>query len=311
MKAEFKLVLFLCNLFAWSVAQIDFSDDNVEEDLRYVGFDQVQSLRQLVYGNGKNRRDTDDDFDDWKGRWMPDKPGDPTPPPKVFPKMEEDLVRGLLEPIYGVPMGHPSPNCDDAKTNLTIDWDGSPTNYTCYGKKLMPNIETIPLKYCEQIPKSYVATHKCMQERIEYDDDIPLFGPHRPLWPVYGEYKFLPKQRWIHSLEHGAIVALYHPCANPLEVKHLTSLVTSCLRRHVISPYDMLSEDRPLALVSWGCRLTMSYVNHKVVTAFIREHALRGPEAIARDGDFDEALLRPAKLVSDFEDTTLCPANSA
>ena len=26
-------------------------------------------------------------------------------------------------------------------------------------------------------------------------------GPHRPLWPVYGEYLYLPPQRWIHSLE--------------------------------------------------------------------------------------------------------------
>lgn len=26
---------------------------------------------------------------------------------------------------------------------------------------------------------------------------------HRPLWPVYGEYLFVPPQRWLHSVEHG------------------------------------------------------------------------------------------------------------
>ncbi|KAK3084452.1 hypothetical protein FSP39_013766 [Pinctada imbricata] len=31
-------------------------------------------------------------------------------------------------------------------------------------------------------------------------------GPHRPLWPVYGEYLYLPPQRWVHSLEPYALV---------------------------------------------------------------------------------------------------------
>lgn len=26
-------------------------------------------------------------------------------------------------------------------------------------------------------------------------------GSHRPAWAKYGEYKFLPKQRWLHNLE--------------------------------------------------------------------------------------------------------------
>ena len=26
-------------------------------------------------------------------------------------------------------------------------------------------------------------------------------GSHRPAWARYGEYKFLPKQRWLHNLE--------------------------------------------------------------------------------------------------------------
>lgn len=50
-------------------------------------------------------------------------------------------------------------------------------------------------------------------------------GTHRKLWPVYGEYVFVPPQRWIHSLEHGAIVLLYHPCANLNQVKKKEFLV--------------------------------------------------------------------------------------
>ena len=65
---------------------------------------------------------------------------------------------------------------------------------------------------------------------------------------------------------------------------------------------------QPLVLVAWGCRLSMSYVNPKLVIGFIREHALRGPEETARDGDFSQALLHSAQIVSDFDDRILCPS---
>lgn len=69
-------------------------------------------------------------------------------------------------------------------------------------------------------------------------------GPHRPLWPRYGEYTFVPKQRWLHSLEHGAVVMLYHPCANNDEINTLKKLVKKCLYRHIITPYNLLDPDR-------------------------------------------------------------------
>lgn len=51
----------------------------------------------------------------------------------------------------------------------------------------------------------------------------------------------------------------------------------------------------------------MSYVNSRVVTTFIREHALQGPENVAKDGHFDDGLLYPAEIVSDLSDSRLCP----
>ncbi|XP_071652646.1 uncharacterized protein [Temnothorax longispinosus] len=243
----------------------------------------------------------------WPGRWMPDRPDDPKPPPKVFPKNQQ---RYEYETIVDFPlemhMGHVSPECDDAKTNLTIDWDHTPSEYTCYGHDIMPS-KIAPRIYCENIPRAYKAAHKCMNQRIEYDVDIPFYGPHRPLWPVYGEYKYVPKQRWLHSLEHGAIVMLYHPCANPLEVERLKNLVSKCLWRHVITPYSYLDEERPLALLSWGCRLTMSYVNPTVVRRFIQTRALRGPEKNADDGQFEDGLLSRSSIVTDEVDSVLCP----
>ena len=56
--------------------------------------------------------------------------------------------------------------------------------------------------------------HACMNTKITYEDTPPRAGNHRPLWPAFGEYRFLPEPRWVHALEHGAAVFLYHPCAD-------------------------------------------------------------------------------------------------
>ena len=71
---------------------------------------------------------------------------------------------------------------------------------------------------------------------------------------------------------------LYHPCTHPDTVQTLRSLVTGCIRKHIITPSTNMPEDRPLALVAWGCRMMMSEVEEKKVIKFIREKALKGPE---------------------------------
>ncbi|XP_034949498.1 uncharacterized protein [Chelonus insularis] len=237
----------------------------------------------------------------WTGKWMPEKDPEPTP----IPVIQSQPSMGMN---HRVSMGDGDPECDDGKTNLIVDWNFSPVNYTCYHEKITPSFAIDPQLYCEHIPPYYKAHHVCMRHRIEYDDDIPMYGPHRPVWPMYGEYKYLPRQRWIHSLEHGAVVMLYHPCVNPDELKQLKDLVKKCLRRHIITTYALLDEKRPFALVTWGCRLTMSYVNPSLIKRFIRTKALHGPEFIADDGKFTEGLLTKAAIVSDENDSILCPS---
>lgn len=48
--------------------------------------------------------------------------------------------------------------------------------------------------------------HVCINETIKYEDAVPDSGPHRPQWPTYGEYSYIPAQRWVHSLEHGLLL---------------------------------------------------------------------------------------------------------
>ncbi|KAK6620410.1 hypothetical protein RUM44_006811 [Polyplax serrata] len=208
-----------------------------------------------------------------------------------------------------VPMGEKNASCDDGKTNITIDWDGYFGDFICSSPRtrIIPDKAVDSVIEFENIPKAYMAPHFCMDTEITYDHQLPTFGPHRPLWPVFGEYKFLPKQRWLHTLEHGGIVALYHPCADLREISLLKKLVKSCLRRYVISPSRELSKERPLALLAWGARYTMSVVYPNAVRKFIRERALRGPEKLPDEGQYTMFLKEQSVVVSDFEDSKLCP----
>ncbi|KAH8040062.1 hypothetical protein HPB51_009318 [Rhipicephalus microplus] len=109
---------------------------------------------------------------------------------------------------------------------------------------------------------------------------------------------------------HGAIVMLYHPCTHPYYVDALRSIVTGCLRKHIITPYVHLSPDRPLALVAWGCRYEMSTVDQEEVVAFIKEKAMKGPEGFyPKEGQYTHFLLKTSTspLGSDMNDTVICP----
>lgn len=127
-------------------------------------------------------------------------------------------------------------------------------------------------------------------------------------WAAYGEYKYLPPQRWLHNLEHGAIVALYHPCANQMLIDRLKKLVKSCLYRHIITPYRELSPERPFALAAWATSLEFSVIDTPSLIGFIKKSAKSGPEKVSRDGQYKQMLTEPSKIITDADDSDLCPS---
>jgi len=42
---------------------------------------------------------------------------------------------------------------------------------------------------------------------VHFRQQLPFFcsGFHRPLWAVYGEYRYLPPGRYVHNLEVSAL----------------------------------------------------------------------------------------------------------
>ncbi|XP_053209976.1 uncharacterized protein LOC128393790 [Panonychus citri] len=211
---------------------------------------------------------------------------------------------------HGIQMGKVIHGCDDAKTNLELDWDGSPLDYVCFHpKNPYPVKKTKSIRKCIDLPKDYFPQHFCMDKKLTYNVTLPTYGDHRPLWPVFGEYKYVPPQRWLHNIEHGAVVMLYHPCAHPSQVNRLRAYVRHCIRKHIITPYIHLSPDNPIALITWGCSLEMSYVKKQEVINFIKATALHGPEGdYPKEGQFTKNLIKIATVPngSNYNDTQLC-----
>ncbi|PAV80467.1 hypothetical protein WR25_15970 [Diploscapter pachys] len=166
------------------------------------------------------------------------------------------LILGLAtksDGYMGAVMGKLT-TCDDAKTDLEVDWNPKDFSvFTCQSQEFYPIRKSIQPTIFDMVainssynPRTDQVSHKCMNGELAYEDTIPVRGDHRPNWARFGEYLYVPVQRWLHNLEHGAIVMLYHPCADPNEVSYLRKIVAGCLYRHVITPYKKLSRDKVL-----------------------------------------------------------------
>lgn len=67
------------------------------------------------------------------------------------------------------------------------------------------------------------GVHVCFNLPIGYPDPIselrasefslpPTEGNHRDVWAKFGEYSFIPYERWLHNAEHGPAIFLYDGC---------------------------------------------------------------------------------------------------
>lgn len=169
-------------------------------------------------------------------------------------------------------------NCDDTKNGIGIDWNGDDETipealYQCTKSKFeildFSNSKALNKEYCITPP---TGSHVCLDKKIEYDVQIPMGGKHRPVWVTYGEYLYMPPQRWIHAIEHGAAAFLFNPCANGAEIEAFKNISKRCLRRHIITPYENLPENVHFAIVTFGCRVEMNKVidNEEIIKSYLR-----------------------------------------
>ncbi|KAH8349645.1 hypothetical protein KR084_003247 [Drosophila pseudotakahashii] len=271
--------------------------------------------------------------DNWGGKWFPQAPGEPhlvmMKKPLVENNPEESKKNGTAHDDWQGKWFPQDPNephkrkqsiCDDGKSNIAVDFDPTDIrdslNYLCISSNrslYQPNLTREAVLTEHFLPSAYLPPAKCLNEPISYSHLPATNGPYRPMPAEYGSYTYLPPQRYLRNLAEGAIVMLYHPCASPGQVKQLQDLVGGCLYRHLISPSQALSPERPLALLAWSRSLEMSVVDRRLAADFIQKHAKRGPlapEEMSRVVDkrqtYKEGLLTEAHLVTTADDYEVC-----
>ena len=175
------------------------------------------------------------------------------------------------------------PLCGDA----LVDWQ----NAVCHQVDWqMPTCAALTSTDSTQNGMSVIS----LPDPLTYSESPPLAGPHRPDWARYGEYAFLPPQRWLYNLQHGAIVVLYHPCVPADFVEQLRAFVRDQLDpqgffRWVMTPYPDL--DTAFAILAWQHRLSGNCLDRDAAQAFVTAHYRHGPDDIALDGAYSYAWI--------------------
>lgn len=139
------------------------------------------------------------------------------------------------------------------------------------------------------------ASHLPTCTPIAYATNPPSGGDHWAQWAKYQKYTTpVPREMYVHDLEHGAVVLLYR-CqdACPDVVAALGEVFdamtdSSCpgppgpVARMVLAPDPDL--DTPIAAAAWGATYTATCIDVASLKAFVKEHYAHGPEDLCGDG---------------------------
>ncbi len=132
--------------------------------------------------------------------------------------------------------------------------------------------------------------HIADDQPLTYADHPPSSGDHRGAWARWGEYDYLPPQRWLHNLEHGGAALLYHPCAPAETVDALRAYAAARPDdeggpfRYVLTPYPDLPT--AVAVVTWTWRWQAECVRPDEMDAFLEQTYRTAPEDIGSDGSY-------------------------
>ena len=69
----------------------------------------------------------------------------------------------------------------------------------------------------------------------------------------------------------------------------------------------LLDSYRTICFYGGGAKVTEQYSIYFLFFIFAQEHAKHGPEQLSKEGQFSDQLLVRSAIVSDFDDTVLCP----
>jgi len=196
------------------------------------------------------------------------------------------------------------------------DFDADTRNTKC--------LTNIKLHACSDVREMSVAEiltlqkHACVEHPITYDnydtDDgvitPPALGRHRERWPSFGEYEYIPPQRWLHGAEHGAAVFLYNPCIKAEDLCQIRRFIGSIPDeqpygddatmsnrgpnagrfRWILSPFGNLRTT--MAMVCWGHVYYSNCFNPPAMLKFINQHYRLAWEDVVSNGPYNYLLVQ-------------------
>jgi hypothetical protein len=139
--------------------------------------------------------------------------------------------------------------------------------------------------------------HVCVQHPIFYDNInqgtviAPALGRHRERWAMWGEYDYLPPQRWMHNAEHGGVIFLYNPCLDEESLCALRRYIQKWQAkigqiaweghdadkfRFLLTPFKNLNT--PISIVMWGHVYGSKCFNEHDMDYFIQKWYRNGIE---------------------------------
>lgn len=129
---------------------------------------------------------------------------------------------------------------------------------------------------CEELQKGLSYAHK--PEPITYSDPPPTGGDHASCWASYGVHtQAVPEARWVHNLEHGAVVFLHNcPRGCASEIKQLAEIAQG--RSFALVTPDARLPTR-FAVVAWGVRLLSDCVDAEAFQSFYEKHVDQAAES--------------------------------
>ena len=102
---------------------------------------------------------------------------------------------------------------------------------------------------------------------VDYPQNPPVGGPHNPVWQNCGFYdKEFPKERGVHSMEHGAVWITYSADLPAADIAVLKAFADNG-KEVLVSPYSGLPS--PVVASAWGKQLIPDGVNDPRLAQFV------------------------------------------
>ena len=102
---------------------------------------------------------------------------------------------------------------------------------------------------------------------VEYEQTPPVGGPHNRVWQTCDVYDVeFPKERGVHSMEHGAVWITYTAGLPEADIAVLQSLAENG-KEVLVSPFTGLPT--PIVASAWGKQLQLDSVSDPRLAQFV------------------------------------------